>query len=276
MNLPKPDYEREGVSLWCADCLTILPLIPAVTVDAVISSPPYNTLPQSHNPSGLHGERQSGVNKWIERAANSYPDYREETEYQKWIVNVFELCRSACCGLVWINHKIRYRDGEAIHPARMFPWPIYSEVIWDRCGSMALNCKRYAPSTEHLIGFGKPVVWNDELNKLMSVWRIGFDRDENDHPCAFPVEIAQRPIESSSPLGGTILDPFTGSGTTAVACIRTGRRFLGCEIEPRYFDIAVKRIEQAFADTALFRDAEAEHKQEQKEIWEDETASNNP
>jgi len=47
--------------------------------------------------------------------------------------------------------------------------------------------------------------------------------------------------------GDTILDPFMGSGTTGVACIRTGRRFIGIEIEPRYFDISVKRIEAELA-----------------------------
>ena len=49
---------------------------------------------------------------------------------------------------------------------------------------------------------------------------------------------------------GTILDPFMGSGTTAVACIQTGRRFIGVELEPRYFEIAVKRVEKALADKA--------------------------
>jgi len=51
---------------------------------------------------------------------------------------------------------------------------------------------------------------------------------------------------------GTILDPFMGSGTTGVACVRLGRKFIGIEIDPGYFKIAVKRIEQAFADQALF------------------------
>ncbi len=52
--------------------------------------------------------------------------------------------------------------------------------------------------------------------------------------------------------GETILDPFMGSGTTGVACVQLGRKFIGIEIEPKYFDIAVKRIEKAFEDQALF------------------------
>ena len=51
---------------------------------------------------------------------------------------------------------------------------------------------------------------------------------------------------------GVVLDPFMGSGTTGVACARLGRRFIGVEIEPKYFDIACKRIEREYAQLKLF------------------------
>jgi DNA modification methylase len=55
----------------------------------------------------------------------------------------------------------------------------------------------------------------------------------------------------------TVLDPFMGSGTTGVACVRTGRKFIGIEKEPKYFDIAVKRIEAELSRMPLFEDAPA-------------------
>lgn len=223
--------------LICGDCLKVLPTLAAESVDAVVTSPPYNTLPTSGKASGIHGK-----NKWIERAASGYFDDRPEPEYQAWLVSILTECVRCCAGLVWVNHKVRYRDGQAIHPARFLPFPIYIEVIWDRRGSMALNCKRFAPSHETLLAFGSPAWWNDEHNGLMSVWQIGFDRDGNDHPCAYPIEIATRPIRSSCKPGGVVLGPFMGSGTTGVAAVRLGRKFIGIEIEPRYFDIACKRI----------------------------------
>lgn len=231
-------FDEHGICLMQGDCLEILPKLPMGLVDAVVTSPPYNTLPKPNiNQSGMHKN-----NSWVKKASNGYFDYRDEGDYLAWILNVFELCRNVCRGLVWVNHKIRYRDGEAIHPARMFPWPIYSEIIWDRGGSLALNCKRYAPSTEHLLGFGTPSVWNDDLNGMMSVWRINPDKNDNDHPCAFPVELVRRPIYSSTPQGGVVLDPFMGSGTTGVACKLLGRKFIGIEIEPKYVEIARRRI----------------------------------
>jgi site-specific DNA-methyltransferase (adenine-specific) len=245
--------ERIGdATLYLADCLEILPTLGPV--DAVVTSPPYNTLPATHKPSGLHAERKSGVNKWIDRAAKGYSDSRPEGEYQEWLRGVVGGCLKTCKGLVWINHKVRYRDGRAIHPVRFLPFDLYAEVVWNRRGSMALNCKRYAPSHEVILGFGRPHFWDDSGNTFLSVWDIGFDRDENDHPCAYPLEIPERLIGSSCPPEGIILDPFMGSGTTGVACANLGRRFIGIEIEPRYFDIACKRIRDAYAQPRLFEE----------------------
>jgi DNA modification methylase len=78
----------------------------------------------------------------------------------------------------------------------------------------------------------------------MSVWDVPFDRDDNDHPCAYPVELAIRPIRSSCPSGGTVLDPFMGSGTTLLAARLLGRKAIGIEIEERYCEIAAKRLAQ--------------------------------
>jgi site-specific DNA-methyltransferase (adenine-specific)/modification methylase len=59
----------------------------------------------------------------------------------------------------------------------------------------------------------------------------------------------------------TILDPFMGSGTTGVACAKLGRRFIGIEIEPKYFDIACKRIDDAYRQPRLFKDEAPKMKQ---------------
>lgn len=227
------------------DCLDVLAGMEAGSVDAVVTSPPYNTLPLKHAPSGLHGQRKSGVNQWIQRASEGYTDNRPEPEYQEWLRLVIGECLRVSKGLVWVNHKVRYRNGEAVHPVRFLPFPIYAEVIWNRRVSMALNCKRYAPSHEALWAFGKPAWWNDELNTLLSVWDLGFDTDPNEHPCAFPVELAERPIRSSIPENGICFEPYMGSGSTGIACIRSERRFLGVEQDSRYFDIACRRIERA-------------------------------
>jgi site-specific DNA-methyltransferase (adenine-specific) len=222
------------------DCLEVMRGMADASVDIVVTSPPYNTLPAKNAPSGLHGPK-GGRGKWVAKAAAGYADQRPEADYQAWLCEVVAECLRVSRGLVWINHKIRYRDREAIHPVRFLPFPIYSEVVWDRGVSMALNCKKYAPSHENLWAFGVPHWWNDELNTRMSVWRIAPQRS-TDHPCPFPLEIARRPVVSSCPIGGTVLDPFAGSGTTGEACVKSGRHFIGIEREAAYVEIARKRL----------------------------------
>ena len=237
----KPYYEHDGIKIYCGDSSQVLPYLDFVSV--TITSPPYNTLPTSHKPSGLHAERKSGVNRWIEKSVAGYADSRPEDEYQQWLIGILEQCRSKTRGLVWVNHKVRYRDGIALHPARMFPWPIYSEIIWNRSGSMALNCKRYAPSHETILGFGTPEQWDDSLNTLMSVWSIA-PQLEVEHPCPLPLEIPMRLIRSSCPADGTVLDPFAGIGTTLMAAKENRRQAIGIELEERFCEIAAKRLSQ--------------------------------
>jgi site-specific DNA-methyltransferase (adenine-specific)/modification methylase len=71
------------------------------------------------------------------------------------------------------------------------------------------------------------------------------------HPTQKPLEVMKWVIELC-PKADTILDPFMGSGTTGVAAIQLGRKFIGIEREERYFDIACQRIEQAVAQGQLF------------------------
>jgi DNA modification methylase len=72
------------------------------------------------------------------------------------------------------------------------------------------------------------------------------------HPCAKPIKATEWLVEKVSIAGDTILDPFMGSGTTGVACANLGRKFIGIEIEPKYFDIACERISAAYAQRRLF------------------------
>src|SRR3974390_1001801 len=107
-----PYYDHAGITIFCCDCREILPHLPKV--DCVVTSPPSHTLPQSHKPSGLHAKRKTGINKWILKSVNGYFDDRDEGEYQEWLRGVVAACIERCNGLVWVNHKVRYRDGVAL------------------------------------------------------------------------------------------------------------------------------------------------------------------
>lgn len=84
---------------------------------------------------------------------------------------------------------------------------------------------------------------------------------KNGHPTQTPLVLMERFVRSLVPLGGVCLDPFMGSGTTGVACARFGRRFIGIEIEPKWFDLACRRIEAATRQPDLFIEQPAKAEQ---------------
>lgn len=252
-----------NAALYLGDCLDVLDGLRDgcqngdVTriFDCVVTSPPYNQIdPAKMTHSGMFKATRHG---WLSKIQEGgYPDARDEVEYQEFIRMVVGKCLAMTNGLVWVNHKTRFRDGAGIHPLSFLPFPFWSEVIWSRGGSMTLNARKFAPSHELIIGFGRPVYWDDSRNTEMTVWHIGAERQTHGHTVAFPVEIPRRLLRASCVPGGIVLDPFMGSGTTGVACIETGHRFIGIEIEPRYFDIACERIENAQRQMSLLPEPE--------------------
>lgn len=243
MSLPAPYWQSDDGrhTLYCGDCLAILPHVGRV--DCVVTSPPYNIAGGTHAPSGRYRNAPLNISKrW-------YDDSLPEAEYQSWLNRVIKNCRECCGGLVWVNHKTRFVDKSALHPARFIKQPIYSEVIWARSGATAFNCRKFAPSHEVILGLGVPHYWNDDANTMLTVWRV--HQDATDHPCSFPVEIPLRLLYASCPDDGLALDPFAGSGTTMVAAHRTGRRSIGIEIEPKYCEIAKRRMERELAQPFL-------------------------
>lgn len=218
-----PDYERDGVTLYCADCLDVLPTLADGSVDAVVTDPPYGI--------GA-GQKQFGMWRTSRMDRGTWDDAIPHTAISAaagftqhaiiWGGNYFNLPASRAF-LVW--------DKGAGFRGRDFA---ECEVAWCSWDGNARVFHR------------DPLAERDYRHKV--------------HPTQKPVELMSWCLRQL-PDAATILDPFMGSGTTGVACIRLGRRFIGIEKERKYFDIAVKRIEQAFDDTALFREAEKRHEQ---------------
>jgi site-specific DNA-methyltransferase (adenine-specific) len=75
---------------------------------------------------------------------------------------------------------------------------------------------------------------------------------ERNHPCPRPLDMMRYLISILCPPKSTVLDSFMGSGTTGVACVKLGRKFIGIEIDPKYFDIACRRISEALKQYDMF------------------------
>jgi len=104
--------------------------------------------------------------------------------------------------------------------------------------------------------------WGNKVELINLTWTNYVNTKESNHPCERPVGLYKWCIKQVPKQPQTILDPFMGSGTTGVASIQLGRKFIGIEREPKYFDIACKRIEQAAAQGQLFEPVSFKQHQE--------------
>jgi len=147
-------------------------------------------------------------------------------------------------------------------------------IVWFGAASMILEFSRYAPRPERMLiwspkftlskvakdGFAyryHPIaLWRVEKQDVIA-WDVLDDMTEGGnwwkHPATKPVSLMRKLVSAFSQ--ESVLDPFMGSGTTGVAALQLGRSFIGCEIDPKYFAVAEKRIKQAALQPGLFTPA---------------------
>lgn len=212
----EPVYQREGITLYHGDCLTILPQLAPGSVDAVVCDPPYGMGFVSNRRLEKHDAIRGDQSGDLLNAACSFPSTHSSYIFTRWD-NLGEVPRPDSC-VTWVKNNWSMGDLEHEHARQ-------TEVI-------LFYCRR-----EHRFPDGRPT-------DVVYAARSG---NEN-HPTEKPVELMVKIVRWTA---GTVCDPFMGSGTTGVACVRLGRKFIGIEIERKYFDIAVKRIEEEFDRTAL-------------------------
>lgn len=146
-------------------------------------------------------------------------------------------------GVIFYNHKPRVVGSRLWSPTELLPECVHHRqtIIWARPGGVNFNPTSYVPTHEWLMMLAHPDfrLKSRAASGAGDVWSIA--PDKNAHPAPFPVELPRRALETI--VEGDVLDPFMGSGTTGVACAMLGRRFIGIERDPNYFDIACRRIE---------------------------------
>jgi len=210
--------------LYLGDCLDILPTL--CKVDAVITDPPY----------GINAEKNGG------RGTNG-----------------------------WNNFEVMGWD--TVRPCRQIFEAMFAvsdvQIIWG--GNYFTD---YLPPSQQWLSWDKgqdgfsladfELAWSsqDKACRRINYARCLALKDGKQHPTQKPLVVMRWCIEQVKPDCQTILDPFMGSGTTGVAAIQLSRKFIGIEREPKYFDIACKRIEQAAAQGQLFEPEKTKQIQE--------------
>ena len=232
-----------NATLYRADCLDILRALPAGSVDAVITDPPYSS--GSRNAMG----QRNLVTKNGGRANDAWfnTDNMGADTYMRWMRQVGGLCLHCA---VQGAHAYVFTDWRQytnlVTAWESVGWCLRSVIVWDKARGGAMG-SFWRNNHEWIAVFAKGMPTPLPHGGFFNTWQQTKPQG-GEHPTEKPVELLSFLCEAVS---GTILDPFMGSGTTGVACMQTGRNFIGCEIDEGYFAIAQRRIENAAAQLHL-------------------------
>jgi len=228
--------------LYHGDCLEILPTLPKV--DAVITDPPYLNLDGSYKRnyqggvgrkvtvSSCVGDRWGASLLWVSKlnvgkAVMAFCSFQSVVEMGEALSEI----GSPIALVTWFKRNAPPTGKNVPHHMTEFVWcfRVSPGPAWDRLPSLidVPNINPGCMATERIV--------DDELKSV--------------HPTQKPIAVMEKLL---IPGVDFVLDPFCGTGTTGVACMNLGRKFIGIEIEKKYFEIAVERIDQAQRQGRMF------------------------
>ncbi len=222
-------------TLYLGDCRDILPTLGKV--DAVVTDPPYLI----DAPSGA-------------KVQTMRRDYLDEI-YRNGLDVGADLSR-----LFVAPHVISFCNKKQIAQyifeaeARDYVWTL---LTWNKTNPTPFAKNNYLPDTEYIFHMWKGVSVRGDYSTKKRWFLTDVEKNDFGHPTVKPLSIIKTLVGNSSDADQTIADPFMGSGTTGVAAVQMGRDFIGIEREPKYFDIACRRIEQAQRQGDLFIESAA-------------------
>lgn len=215
--------------LHLGDCLEVMKSIPAGSIDMILTDPPYgmDLTPQRSN-AKFHGVKIANDNNL------SWTD--------SFFKECFRVTKKNTCSMFFCSHTC---VAEFIISARSAGYEIKNLIVWDKghfgmggnwrpCHELVLICTK-----------GRFVTKSNNLRTIINFKKVHHTKAV--HPTEKPIDLLEHLIIEPDYSPDVILDPFMGSGTTGVACMNTGRRFIGIELDAGYFKIAQDRIMEAAA-----------------------------
>lgn len=228
----------------CGDTVEVMKQIPGGSIDLIVTSPPYNLKNSTGN-----GMKDGRGGKWSNAALiNGYSHYNDNMphhEYVTWqracLSEMFRIIPEN--GAIFYNHKWRVQGGLLQDRQDIVSgFPVRQIIIWRRKGGINFNAGYFLPTYEVVYLITKPKFKLAKgSNSYGDVWEFG-QEFKNNHPAPFPIALIERIVSSTT--AGTVLDPFMGSGTTAVVAKNLGRNFVGIDISPEYCEQALDRMKE--------------------------------
>jgi site-specific DNA-methyltransferase (adenine-specific) len=243
-------------SITTGDAMVFLRSLPDSSVPMFLFSPPYNLGTTSggrfpttgHYANGARMGKRGGGHHWNGgKLANGYADHDDAMTpdaYTAWQKELLTECWRALAdnGAIYYNHKPRIQNGIVQTPLDFNPGlPVRQIVIWARAGGINYSPTYYCPTHEWIVIYAKPDfrLKSKGASGVGDVWNIPQEAGTW-HPAPFPLALAHRAIETVMP--AFVVDPFAGSGTTAVAAKQLGVDYLCNELSAEYVAYAEERL----------------------------------
>lgn len=238
-----PTYSNADVALYQGDSLDVMRTMKDGSVDLVVTSPPYNLGWSNGRKLSRSGRNSNWKNCKLRDGYASYSDDLPYDQYVEWQKNVLRECWRLIPdeGAIFYNHKPRPQGGVLQTPLDLNPnLPVRQILIWNRNCGPNFNDSFFRPSHEWIVIFAKPKFkLRRAASRKSDVWSFGHERN-NSHPAPFPVELPRSAIESTD--AKTVLDPFSGSGTTGLAALECRRKYIGIELDTNYLAQSAERL----------------------------------
>jgi DNA modification methylase len=226
-------------TIYNQDCLEAMRQMPDGCVDLCVADPPYAF--KATTGGGAFGSKSEDGQKGRAYHAELFPMSQGFTV--DWLLEACRLCKIpnlyVFCSKDQVLQLLRFADAKHLN---------FDILTWHKPNPVPTCSNKYLSDTEYIIfmrGRGVKVFGSYETKRKWWLQQVNTaDKRLYGHPTVKPLNIIQTLIENSTIQGGVVLDPFVGSGTTAIASIRSGRHFVGFEIERAYYETAISRIEK--------------------------------
>lgn len=218
------------------NCYELIKNIPDKSIDLIVIDPPY-----------LIENTNGGTNNNLSKSIKNMNDQLSENNITNGIdidiLNQFLRIQKNTNIYIWCNHKQIPMYLSFFVDKNKCKFDI---IIWNKTNATPLFCNKYLTDKEYCLYFRKNGYCNPtNYEKAKTVYNQPInlaDKNKFEHPTIKPINIIENLIENSSKENDIVLDCFSGSGTTCVACKNIGRRYIGMELNPKWHKISVDRL----------------------------------
>jgi site-specific DNA-methyltransferase (adenine-specific) len=237
------------------DCLDWMRSQPSDQFQTIVTSPPYNL-------RGFRGDPKNPSGFWNKSIINygDHDDNMDENDYKNWQIDIINECLRLLKpnGSFFYQHKVRKWNKKSSHPMEWILRSdaiLYQEIIWNRKLTIAKDPNYLMSTTESIYWLvkGEPTVYRKQIpNEFRTtIWTICPDI-KNKHPAPYPELLPELCIKLTSKENDLIYDPFSGSGTTVLAAMKTNRIGYGTELSSIFYQQSLERLSQNDNNKQIF------------------------